>query len=251
MSETENAGDQEKVAVRRGAVDEAVRYLSEVGRLDGESPKSPKMVGKAILRSVTGQWGTAKVPRVGDGWLVDLSDALGGEVLYARVERHEGKPVVVAVQTNDEVHEMWAQAMGRRKSEPPPEGPVDAKDTWQDWKDLPSQAQMGIDPEAPNGPTLVQQRDTLREQVAKQEETLRRYEATIADMKAAAAEKAVQDDQAPALLLWEEDEKPQEQRVKMVQVPGEVQALMQRGIKPGNIEVWSRLQVPKVKIELS
>jgi hypothetical protein len=221
----------EKVHVEKAAVEALMAHLEEIGRLNG---MGFRRVEEGLRQAVKTQWGTAKIPQYMDNygvthWVIDLSDALGGDVYYALVTRHQGEPSVVGVMSEEQAEGVLRHK--RKKSH---------------LDDYPSQAEMGIDPEDPDGPTLAEQRDRALGEVRS---LRRRLEAKEKEGK-----KSMRDD-APVLLRWTKlaDDKESVQtreRITASDVTAKIQSLLLEGVKAEDIEVWSDLRRPQVSVSL-
>lgn len=229
----------EKVHVEKVAVESLMAHLEEIGRLGGIGSRR---VEEALRRAVGAQWGTAKIPQfVGEHgvthWVVDLSDALGGNVYYALVTRVQGEPVVVGVMSEEQAEERLRRLR--------PKSHLD---------DYPTQAEMGIDSENPNGLTpiassLAEQRDKALADVAN-------LRSEVDQLTKLLQEKRVARNKGPVLVRWKkpEDDKgavrEREERIRADDVTEMIQSLLLKGVRVEDIEVWSDLRRPQVSVSL-
>lgn len=208
----------EKVHVEKAAVEALMAHLEEIGRLNG---MGFRRVEEGLRQAVKTQWGTAKIPQYMDNhgvthWVIDLSDALGGDVYYALVTRHQGEPSVVGVMSEEQ-----AEGVLRRPRKP-------------------AQEEMVADPESPDSdPSVAEQRSLRRHLEAKEKE-----------------EKKSMRGDAPVLLRWtkladdKESVQTREDRITASDVTAKIQCLLLEGVKAADIEVWSDLRRPQVSVSL-
>lgn len=233
---------EEGVIVEQDAAVNLTHYLTEIGRIRN---KTAREVGAAIQSGVNARWGTAKVPQFRDsngiGWVVEISERFDGEVLYAIVRPgEEGRRHVTEVVGEDQLRKMFPTKKGDEQAK---QQPQQAPSNGKQQRTKP----VGPDPIA----TLTQEVAAMRaknEDQAKQIETLE-----IRCRRLAAG-----DPEGPALVRWKvavKEENGQsfsneEQQIKVGEVGEKVQALINIGIKAEHIEVWSRRQQPRVRVEL-
>lgn len=208
---------EEEVIVNPGAAIAATQHLTEQGRGQGRSAGTiAAQVGSVIQK----QWGTSKVPRFedanGGGWLVDVSSTFNDEAMYAIVRSKGGKRMVTHI-----VEEEEAFKIARSSRPPDPETSDDP--------DSAALQQALIE--------MRSQRDAARTEL----DTLR---AQITKLQPKSGDKA--------LLMFKDgsEDKKKEALVPIGTIGSEVEQLLAQGVKPENIEVWTRRQTPKVKIEL-
>lgn len=222
----------EGVVILEGVAVATAQHLVEIGRLGSRSPRD---VHAAIQSGVNTKWGTAKVPQFRDadgvGWVIDVSDNFGGEMLYAIVRRHNGEPCVIDVVTEDQLREVFP-----RKSKTPPPPPETAA------------VSEDSDSVADAEPSNIR---AVRARVKQLEQQVERLNSELMVAKTV-------DPEGPALVMWtktsmdNKDRKPQsfQEVVKVGEVGLKIQTLIDAGVKAEQITVWSQRKQPKLRIDL-
>jgi hypothetical protein len=199
-------------------------HLAEQGRNVGGAQDLALLLHRAVERS----WGTNKAPRfndeVGGGWIIDLTDYMDGEMLYAQIRTIHGRRTLVTVVEAEE-YEAFAR---------------DGK--WQ--------TPMAANPEA----ALVDPEALKEAEAIEKGKALAPVPAPAPGAPRPAALPAPDpDDQMLVVLRAEKDVMPSSSdyhQCKRSEVPGMVQnLLMGEGITEENIEIWSNMTRPKVKVE--
>lgn len=204
----------------------AAQHLVEQGRGNGQTART---IAAKVQGIIENRWGTSKVPRFedgeGGGWLVDVSLAFEDEAMYAVVRSKEGQRTVTKI-----IEEEDAIKLARPGKAPTGSGDQAHLD------EMPSMAEVGLDPENPSGPSLGQQNSILTEQLREAVEVV---------------EKLTPKADSPALVRMKEGEdKWQTFSVMYNTVGALVQELLSKGTNPDDIEVWTSRRKPKVKVEL-
>jgi len=188
------------------------QHLEEQGRL---GVKTTAEVGTLVQHSVRKQWGnggTTFTDGRGAGWLMDIGDDFDGEALYAIVRRRNGKPIVEEVIEEEDLLRRRRAAEGDTSASVAP----------------PAQSQI-TPPAMPRGEGRRLAPPFVPQTTPKPED--------------------------PVLIRYvKPGGKGTPQRVsketKYASYESELQELFANGIKPDDVEVWTNVKRPKVKIEL-
>jgi len=250
---------EEGVVVERNVAILAVQHLVEQGRGHG---KSAGVLADKVQRLVHKQWGTSKVPRFEDeesgGWLIDVSPAFDGEAMYAVVRTQNGTRAVTKIIEEDDAVKMMGNP-GAPEKPAVDEVEVDVDVEEDDDEDI---EYLDSDPETliPEGSPLLQ--NPPFKQIVKLEQERDELQSQVATLRRLVNKLTPKDDDS-VLLCWKgdpsaggehvkRDGKPRDNQIEVShsQVSSAIQALITAGIDPEHVEVWSRRQKPKVKVEL-
>ena len=205
------------IVINEGVSQKLAAHLQEQGRFGNLTASN---IGDSLNRIVNRWWGTAKIPQFRDssgvGWLIDLSEAFDNEMLYAVVRSTNGQRCVV-----DVVEETEAAKMGVGGSEQPTESPK-----------RPDEDHPHDDPGTPFPEHIIQ----------RLEMELKAAHSEIEELKPKSVD--------IALLRWGDPENGKERQIKVGAISGEIRGLIDEGVKPEFIEVWTRCQRPKIRVEL-
>jgi hypothetical protein len=252
----EEAGEV-PVIIEPNAAILAAQHLAEQGRGHGQTAKSIAVKVQGIVEN---KWGTAKVPRFSDdeggGWLIDVSNAFDGEVMYAVVRSKGGQRTVTHIVEEDDAVSL---TRGGQPPEPDDEDElVKAVEEGEPQPFVPEDEDDGVGHLPPID--VLKQKDTLSDQLARKVaqnnglmEKVDRLNQRL-DHAKATIEKLRSKPEDDALLRFDErtgdSEQWTERFIKVASIEDEIQALLAKGVKAENIEVWTRRQRPRVKVEL-
>jgi len=217
------AGEQQvSLGVEPTAVTWLYSHLEQQGRLKGRDPEA---IQRRLLTTVSSnsRGKNLKFDDVqGGGIVVGIASGFEDEALYA-VVRKKGNQFVVTEVIDEDVAIGMVKGVSNAAN---PEGLT------------PAQVAVGADPSEP----------FLQQEVLRLQEELRAATAKIATLT------PKPEDQALVRHRVKTDDSDTEEwfpaLMKGSEVSAAVQGLLAQGIKPEDIEVWTRRQQPKVRVEL-
>lgn len=233
MAEAAQAQAPDTLLVSEGTAVKLHGHLTEQGRNLGPPAEIHRKLGVIVDR----EWGTPRCPRfqdaAGGGWLIDMSEYLEGEMLYALIRTVHGRRTLTAIVDSDE-YEAFAE-----KGE---------------WVSPEAKSPDGVDPEVAATAAAI-------EQGVKPTAPGQPPAAAPAPATPAAAPVPQQNPDDPILILVKmpgrddlggqgpEHVYAEPIRCKRIEVPHQISMLLRKdGVTESSIEIWSCMSQPKVQV---
>lgn len=218
------------VLITESVVGELFNHLAEQSRNFG----GPADLALLLERAVDRSWGTNKAPRFNDqaggGWIIDLSDYLDNEMLYAQIRTVHGRRTLTTVVSADEYEEFTKSGNWQSAAAANPNGGLVDPETLKAAQEIEGGEAHSVPGYPDPPPGFPQSQETQTTETAQNPD----------DPMVILCEKigSVQGG-GPAII-----------RCKRSEVPVEVQGLLNvKGITEEDIEIWSQVSKPKVTIQ--